>query len=186
MACFKPSLKHISLLDYAANGHWWRTLLLNLGLSKYHNATRRLWNHRTVFKQYTVHCWKLSPWFHTRLNHFHIFTYLKSETYHMELNLSGACHRILLVCMRPRHDEDYYGTMFNVQSISRCWLGGRKGIRPVKTEWWDAGRVICLGRVAALHIAQLMPLLLTSLAPVNPDWYYLPGFTFLVLAQPTG
>jgi len=23
-------------------------------------------------------------------------------------------------------------------------LGGRKGIRPVKTEWWDAGMVICL------------------------------------------
>jgi len=26
-----------------------------------------------------------------------------------------------------------------------CWLGGRKGIRPVKkTEWWGAGVVICL------------------------------------------
>jgi len=23
-------------------------------------------------------------------------------------------------------------------------LGGRKGIRPVKTEWWVAGVVICL------------------------------------------
>jgi len=23
-------------------------------------------------------------------------------------------------------------------------LGGRKGIRPVKTEWWGAGVVICL------------------------------------------
>jgi len=21
----------------------------------------------------------------------------------------------------------------------RCWLGGRKGIQPVKTEWWGAG-----------------------------------------------
>ena len=27
----------------------------------------------------------------------------------------------------------------------RCWLGGRKGIRPVKTERWGAdGVVICL------------------------------------------
>jgi len=26
----------------------------------------------------------------------------------------------------------------------RCWLGGRKGIRPVKTEWWGTGVVICL------------------------------------------
>jgi len=25
----------------------------------------------------------------------------------------------------------------------RCWLGGRKGIRPVKTEWWDVGVVTC-------------------------------------------
>jgi len=24
-------------------------------------------------------------------------------------------------------------------------LGSRKGIWPVKTEWWDAGVVICLG-----------------------------------------
>ena len=23
-----------------------------------------------------------------------------------------------------------------------CWLGGRKGIRPVKTEWWGAGVVV--------------------------------------------
>ena len=43
----------------------------------------------------------------------------------------------------------------------RCWLGGRKGIRPVKTEWWGAGVVICLGRGADLHMAQLMSLPLT-------------------------
>jgi len=40
-------------------------------------------------------------------------------------------------------------------------LGGRKGIRPVKTEWWDVGMVICLGRGADLDMAQLMPLPLT-------------------------
>jgi len=34
-------------------------------------------------------------------------------------------------------------------------------------------------------MAQLMPLpLQLSLAPVNPDWFYLPGFTFLVPAHP--
>jgi len=42
-----------------------------------------------------------------------------------------------------------------------CWLGGRKGIRSVKTEWWGAGMVICLERGADLNIAQLMPLPLT-------------------------
>jgi len=37
-------------------------------------------------------------------------------------------------------------------------LGGRKGIRPAKTEWWGAGVVICLERGADLRMAQLMPL----------------------------
>jgi len=42
-------------------------------------------------------------------------------------------------------------------------LGGRKGIRPVKnTEHWGAGMVICLELGADLHIAQLMPLPLTT------------------------
>jgi len=41
-------------------------------------------------------------------------------------------------------------------------LGGRKGIRPVKTELWGAGVVICLERDADLHMAQLMPLPLTG------------------------
>jgi len=31
----------------------------------------------------------------------------------------------------------------------------------VKSEWWGAGVVICLGRSADLHTAQLMPLPLT-------------------------
>ena len=40
----------------------------------------------------------------------------------------------------------------------QCSLGSRKGIRPVKTEWWDAGVVICLGQGADSHMTQLMPL----------------------------
>jgi len=43
--------------------------------------------------------------------------------------------------------------------------------------------VMCLDQGADLHIAQLMPLPL-ALSPVNPDWFYLPGFTFLVPAYP--
>ena len=43
----------------------------------------------------------------------------------------------------------------------RCWLGVRKGIWPVKTEWWGAGMVICLEQGADLHMAQQMPLPLT-------------------------
>ena len=61
-----------------------------------------------------------------------------------------------------------------------CWLGGRKGIRPVKTEWWGAGVVVCLEQGAVLHMAQLMPLPLT----VSCFSKIQIGFTFLVLAHP--
>ena len=62
-----------------------------------------------------------------------------------------------------------------------CWLGVREGIRPVKTEWWVAGMVICLERGADLHVTQLMPLLLTvscfsEIQIGLPFWYRLtPG-----------
>ena len=62
----------------------------------------------------------------------------------------------------------------------RCWLGGRKGIWPVKTEWWCTGMVICLERDADLHMAQLMPLPLT----VSCFSKIQIGFTFLVPAHP--
>ena len=40
-----------------------------------------------------------------------------------------------------------------------CCLGGRKGIRPVKTEWWGTGVVIYLEQGANdLHMVQLIPL----------------------------
>jgi len=62
----------------------------------------------------------------------------------------------------------------------RCWLGDRKGTRPVKTEWWGAGVVSCLERCADLHTAQLMPLPLT----VSCFSKMQTGFTFLVPAHP--
>jgi len=63
----------------------------------------------------------------------------------------------------------------------RCWLGGRKGILPVKkTEWWGAGMVICLERGADLHMFQLMPLPLT----VSCFSKIQIGVTFLVPAYP--
>jgi len=59
-------------------------------------------------------------------------------------------------------------------------LGGRKGIHPVKTEWWGAGVVICLEQGADLHMAQLMPLPLTvfCFSKIHNS------FTFLVPAHP--
>ena len=66
-------------------------------------------------------------------------------------------------------------TLYNL--LWCCWLGGRKGIRPVKNEWRGAGMVVCLERGADLHMAQLMPLPLTHhlLLQLNPDWFYLSG-----------
>jgi len=58
-------------------------------------------------------------------------------------------------------------------------LGGRKGIRPVKTEWWGAGVVICLERGADLHMAQQMALPLT----VSCSSKIQIGFAFLVPAD---
>jgi len=70
----------------------------------------------------------------------------------------------------------------NVPSVLwHCWLGGRKGIPPVKKlELWGTGMVICLERDADLHMAQLMPLTLT----VSCFSKIQIGFTFLVLAHP--
>jgi len=56
------------------------------------------------------------------------------------------------------------------------WAAGR----PVKTEWWGAGMVICLERVADLHMPQLMPLPLT----VSCFSKIQIGFTFLVPVYP--
>jgi len=58
-------------------------------------------------------------------------------------------------------------------------LGGRKGIWPVKTEWWGVGMVICLERGADLHMAQMMslPLTVSCFSKIQI------GFAFLVPAH---
>jgi len=65
---------------------------------------------------------------------------------------------------------------FNVLLLWHCWLGGRRGIQPVK-NW--AGMVICLERDADLHIAQMMPLPLTVSCFSKTQI----AFTFLVPAH---
>jgi len=50
-------------------------------------------------------------------------------------------------------------------------LVGKKGIRPVKTEWYGTGMVICLKQGASnLHKVQLM-----RLASLKSRMAYLPG-----------
>ena len=60
-----------------------------------------------------------------------------------------------------------------------CWLGGRKGIRPVNNWVVGSWRGICLERGADLHPAQLIPLPLT----VSCFSKIQIGVTFLVPAQ---
>jgi len=74
--------------------------------------------------------------------------------------------------------KDYHGSVIIIlpSVLWRCWLGGRKGIRPVKTEWWGTGMVICLERDANdLHMVQLMPLPPHQIAPVKSRVVYLFG-----------
>jgi len=59
------------------------------------------------------------------------------------------------------------------------WAAGRASSLK-KTEWWGAGVVVCLEQGADLHMAQLMPLLLT----VSCSSKIQTGFTFLVPAHP--
>jgi len=87
-------------------------------------------------------------------------------------------------CLHKTHCNyinQYY--QFRVPSVPwRCWLGVRKGIQPVKN--WVVG-CWCgyLSEVRCIWPSRCYSHSL-SLAPVNPDWFYLPAFTFLVLAHP--
>ena len=99
------------------------------------------------------------------------------------LQRSVALHRLHQLCwvMLTSCIFAFLPTCWLIRSVLwRCWSGVRKGIWPVKTEWWGSDVVICLERGADLHIAQLMPLPLTvscfSKIPI--------GLTFLVPAHP--
>ena len=61
-------------------------------------------------------------------------------------------------------------------------LVGRQEGHPAckKTVWWGAGIVVCMERVADLHMAQMIPLPLT----VSCISKIKIGFTFLVPAHP--
>jgi len=68
----------------------------------------------------------------------------------------------------------------DVRMDGRTFLPGLLGYLSgddLKTEWWDAGMVVCLGRGADLHMAQVMPLPLTLLLQDIQTGM----FTFLIL-----
>jgi len=54
--------------------------------------------------------------------------------------------------------------------------GWQEGLPACKTlEWWGAGMDMCLGQSSDLHMASCCHCHSLSLAPVNPDWFYLSG-----------
>ena len=71
-------------------------------------------------------------------------------------------------------------SFFVLSVLWRCWLGGRKGIWPVKNRVVGYWHGVCLERGADLHMTQLMPLPLT----VSCSSKIQIGFTFLVPAYP--
>jgi len=72
----------------------------------------------------------------------------------------------------------YSACPFSALTLLVGWQEGHPACK--KTEWWDAGVVICLERGADLHMAQLMPLPLTVSCSIKIQI----GFTFLVPAHP--
>jgi len=69
---------------------------------------------------------------------------------------------------------------FSALTLLVGWQEGHPACK--KTEWWGAGVVICLERVADLHMFHLMPLPLTGSCSCKIQI----GFTFLVPAYPGG
>jgi len=104
-----------------------------------------------------------------------VFFYILFNFGPQQLNCSMAivCIRVLLFLSKcdRKLSCTYDVHIIQVEVLWCCWLCGRKGIRPVKMSV-QLLVSLCLGRGADLHMAQLMPL---SLAPVNPDWFYLSG-----------
>ena len=117
---------------------------------------------------------RLCPW----CCHLGSYFYCASFTYHY-IRWGIMCKHDIMNIQHSTvnmHDIRWYDIMPSV--LSHCWLGGRKGMWPVKTEWQGAGMVICLEWGADLHMAKLMPLPLTDLLQVRSGlvlrfWYRL-------------
>jgi len=136
-----------------------------------------------------IFCLSLDTWSHIMLTHISPRSIEPQSCFYLSYCLSERmfsvvlyCWQTTLICLLILYAFLDANNDANVPSVLwRCWLGGRKGIRPVKNfKWWGAGVVVCLQQDADLHMAQLMPLPLT----VSCFSTIQIGFTFLVSAHP--
>jgi len=113
-----------------------------------------------------------------------VFSYFKLSKQTVPNFLSFVPSLAVIIDELPKHFVTWIGPLPSV--LWHCWLGGRKGIRPVKN--WV---VVCwrgyLGWGADLHMAQQMPLPLTiSCSSKSRLVFTFLVFTFLVPAHPGG
>jgi len=87
----------------------------------------------------------------------------------------------LLVPAHPGFPGQIPQSRRTVVCVLTLLVGQQEGHLACKrTEWWDAGMVMCLGQGADWHMAQLMPMPLTMSCSsksrlVLPSWFYLSG-----------
>ena len=104
----------------------------------------------------------------------------------LDRNQCIVLHYVFTVCLAGSGGDSLFFTQRasccgNVYIYIQCIVLLSLSVkRPVKTEQWGAGVVICLVRDADLHMAQLMPLPLT----VSCFSKIQIGFIFLVPAHP--
>jgi len=94
-----------------------------------------------------------------------------------DVNIStNFCHISAPLYVLNKYNGNYWlNYAFSALTLS---VGGRKGIQPVQRLWlsvWGVVQICIWPRWCHCHSL--------FLSPVNPDWFYIPGFTFLVSAH---
>ena len=89
-------------------------------------------------------------------------------------------HVVVILCLL----NIYHGVLFSttIAFSALTLLVGRQEGHPACKKL-SGGMLACLGRDADLHMPSWCHCHSLSLAPINPDWFYLSGFIFLVLTH---
>jgi len=94
-----------------------------------------------------------------------------------QMNCLSGYGRLMTTAPWTWHKHKYYCCLQYFDAVG--WAAGRASSLQ-KTECWDAGMVVFWVKVQICIWPIWCHCHLLSLAPVNRDWFYLAGFTFLV------